>query len=115
MRKDADYLLRELAWEDWFVAAVMSPPKIIIRRRVRGLKDLPSLFKPFGKRMLPSVHLGKLAEWIGETVGDEKLGKALEEIDKNEAIAYLQKCELAGELIEERLNELHAFKEASHV
>ena len=114
MRNEADYLLRELAWEDWFVAAVMSPPKIVVRRRVRGLKDLPALFKPFGKRMLPSVHLGRLAAWIETKVGDRELADAIRAVDADDTIAYLRKCEKVSDIVERRLSALRSAQEVSH-
>ncbi len=90
-KEEAKHILRELDFDDWYMAGVMFPPKTVTKKRMRKLEDLTIFLEP-NEKMFPSVQLKDLVEWIENKIGDKQLAKTLKDINNNTALSYLQKC-----------------------
>ena len=100
-KEEAKHYLRELDFDDWFMAGVMFPPKTIAKKRMRKLEDLVILMEP-NEKMFPSVKLESVIEWIEEKIEDKELADELKYINQKNELSYLQKCISFHEKIENR-------------
>jgi len=96
----ARHLLRELEVDHWLTAGMSYSPKTFVTQNLRSLPQLEMLLRPNGK-YYPSLHLGKMTEWVRLSVGDEVLARQLEAVCDS-GKSYYEQCLACHALIQER-------------
>jgi hypothetical protein len=89
-----------------FPVGRLQPPVGLLRAHVRTLHELHLHLEP-DVRSLPGVDLVRLAQWIGEVVGDAELAVAVGAAARSE-MSYVGRCKAVHELVGRRLEAARA-------
>lgn len=103
-RQQADFLLRTLDYDDWLTAALVFPPKSMVKQSIRSLEQLQWLLQP-SANSFPSVQLTKMTEWVEQAVGDRELASELTVICQEQK-SYKARCLAAYDRIKTRCEQL---------
>ncbi len=111
-KRTARHLLRELEVDHWLTAGMSYSPKTFVTQNLRSLPQLERLLRPNGK-YYPSLHLGKMTEWVRRSVGDELLARGLEKVCTSDK-SYYEQCLECHTLVKERCDMLLQAAEVDH-
>lgn len=94
-------ILAAVPYADRLPAGRFRPPVGIIPGNIQSLHELHLLLTP-DDRSLPGVDPAKLADWVGNCVGDQQLAQQLRSLH-NQELSYVEWCLQGFELVGNRV------------